>query len=568
MTRRLLKDLSKQPLQLALFLVLTISQVLLTTYLPILIGQAVDRSLLPDAGRQIWQLLGKMLGLVLANTVLQYALPLVYNHLIFSYISDLRERLMATLHRLPIARVERYGIGDMITRLTLDTEQLSKGLLLVFQQYVSGVLTLLITIGIMAKLDLVLLLLVLLLTPASLGVAQLIAQKSYRFHQQEASTRGQQAEWVEEQLRQQTLTQLLNAQDEAMARFTDLNDQYAEASLQATFYASLVNPATRLVNALIHALLLAVGIYRMMIGMLTIGELTAFLNYVSQYTKPFNDISAVLAELQGALACANRLYQILAEDTLPPTLPVEDFSLVKGAVRFEEVSFSYDHKKPAIDHLTFSIPAGSQVAIVGQTGSGKTTLINLLMGFYEVDSGQIWIDDLPITALPKAVLRQQVGLVLQETWLKDATIHDNIAYGKPDASRSAVIAAAKAANADFFIRQLPKGYDTLVTEASTSLSQGQRQLLAIARVFLSQPRLLILDEATSSIDGRTESLIQEALQELMKGRTSLIIAHRLSTIRQADTILVMDQGRVIEQGNHETLLAQKGAYAQLYQAHF
>lgn len=568
MFKRLMKDLLASPwLAFAIFL-LTIAQVGLTIYLPILIGEAVDSVVKPDALSLLSGLIVQMLCVIVANTLVQWLSPILYNRLIFSYIKNLRQAVMTKLHELPIAYLDKRGVGDMVSRLTTDTEQLSNGLLMIFNQFLVGALTIVVSIVTMATLDLVMLALVLVLTPLSLFLARFIAKKSYRLYQNQTESRGLQTQFIEEMIGQESLIQSFNGQAQAISQFQNINNRYAKHSLGAIFYSSTVNPSTRFVNALIYALLTGVGAYRIMSGTFTVGQLTTFLNYVNQYTKPFNDISSVLAELQSALACAERLYAILDEQSLVDEGQAElGQNLLKGHVSFDKISFGYpDSQRTLINNLSIDIPAASKVAVVGPTGAGKSTLINLLMRFYDVTGGQILLDGQPLTDYKRADFRSQIGMVLQETWLKNGTIHDNIAYAKPDATREEVIAAAQSANADFFIRQLPKGYDTVLTDGGDSLSQGQRQLLTIARIFVKLPQMLILDEATSSIDTRTEILVQEAFEKLMEGRTSFIIAHRLSTIQSADIILVMVDGNIVEHGNHTTLMSQKGVYYHMQMA--
>lgn len=439
---------------------------------------------------------------------------------------------------------------------------------MVFNQFFVGLLTIFVIIITMARLDWFMMLLVLVMTPLSMLVARFIAKKSYQLYRNQTKWRGVQTQLIEESLTQEALVQSLNAQDQMVRSFKDVNGKYADYSQGAIFYSSAVNPATRFVNSLIYALIAGVGAYRIMSGgAFTVGQLTTFLNYVTQYTKPFNDISSVLSELQSALACADRLYMILDEEEITETGKVVlEEADVQGRFQFDHVQFGYLPNKPLIKDLSIDIPAASTVAIVGPTGAGKSTLINLLMRFYDLDKGNILLDGRPITDYTRESLRKQIGMVLQETWLEVGTIHDNIAYGNPEASREEVIAAAKAANADFFIQQLPQGYDTYLNDAGQSLSQGQRQLLTIARIFVNVPKILILDEATSSIDTRTELLIQEAFAKLMKGRTSFIIAHRLSTIENADLILVMNNGDIVEHGTHEQLMQAKGMYYRMQTA--
>lgn len=568
MFKRLMKDLLANPFLVIAIVILTIVQVGLTIYLPILIGDAVDSVIKPNAMIILAGLSSQMLLVILANTIVQWIAPRLYNRLIFTYIQKLRQAVMEKLHQLPIAYLDKRGVGDMVSRLTTDTEQLSNGLLMIFNQFLVGILTILVTIVTMAKLDSVMLILVLILTPLSLFLARYISKKSYRLYQSQTQSRGRQTQMIEEMIGQESLIQSFNGQAQAISQFQTINDTYAKHSLGAIFYSSTVNPSTRFVNALIYALLTGVGAYRIMSGTFTVGQLTTFLNYVNQYTKPFNDISSVLAELQSAIACAERLYIILDEESLSDEGQIElGQKLLQGQVTFDHISFGYpDSKRVLINNLSIDIPVASKVAVVGPTGAGKSTLINLLMRFYDVTGGQILLDGQALTDYKRADFRSQIGMVLQETWLKNGTIHDNIAYAKPDATREEVIAAAKSANADFFIRQLPKGYDTLLADGGDSLSQGQRQLLTIARIFVKLPQILILDEATSSIDTRTEILVQEAFEKLMTGRTSFIIAHRLSTIQSADIILVMVDGNIVEHGNHKSLMSQKGVYYQMQMA--
>lgn len=566
-SKRLIKDLLSQKKIVFLSSLGTIAQVSLTVYLPVLIGNAVDVVLKPQALSLILPILGRMALVIGLNTLVQWFNPLLYNRLVFGLISDLRQKVMLKLNQLPISYLDKKSIGDLVSRVTTDTEQLSNGLLMVFNQFFVGLLTILFTVITMAEIDWFMLILVLVLTPLSLLVARFIANKSYHLYQNQTRSRGQQTQYIEEMIRQESLLQNFNAQSQTIKQFETINNTYADYSQGAIFYSSTVNPSTRFINSLIYALLAGVGALRIMSGAFTVGQLTTFLNYVNQYTKPFNDISSVLSEMQSAIACAERLYMILDEEVvvLQPKAELDEDKIL-GKVTFEHVAFSYDKSLPLITDLSLTIPAASKIAIVGPTGAGKSTLINLLMHFYEVDKGQILLDGVPTTNYSVEELRQQIGMVLQETWLKTGTIHENIAYGNPDASREEVITAAKAANADFFIRQLPNGYDTFLADAGSSLSQGQRQLLTIARIFVKVPKILILDEATSSIDTRTEVLIQEAFEKLMKGRTSFIIAHRLSTIRTADLILVMDKGNIVEHGTHDQLMAHKGMYYKMLMA--
>ena len=566
--RRLLADIGKQPIWLILASLGTILQVLLTVYIPILIGQAIDLVVLPDAAHLLLPLILQMGLVILFSSLIQWLNPLVYNQMIYRYSKDLREKVIQKVHVLPLSYLDRQGTGDLVSRLTTDVEQLNNGLFMVFNQFFVGLLTILVTIASMARLDWMMMGMVLILTPLSLFIARFIAKRSYHLFRMQTQARGAQTQLIEESLSQESLLQAFNAQGQFKDKFIEINGDYAGYSQEAIFYSSTVNPATRFVNALIYALVTGFGAFRILSGTgFTVGQLVTFLNYVNQYTKPFNDISSVLAELQSALACAERLYSILDQEEVKENGKRDlQEEAVEGAVQFDHVSFGYRPDQSLIKDLSISIPPASKVAIVGPTGAGKSTLINLLMRFYDVDQGQLRLDHEAVDSYSLVSYRKQFGMVLQETWLKVGTVHENIAFGRPDASREEVVQAAKAANADFFIQQLPDGYDTYLADAGDSLSQGQRQLLTIARVFLSVPKILILDEATSSIDTRTELLIQDAFHKLMVDRTSFVIAHRLSTIENADLILVMVDGNIVEHGNHTELMAKKGVYYKMQTA--
>lgn len=566
--RRLLADIAKQPIWLILASLGTILKVLLTVYIPILIGRAIDLVVLPDAAHLILPLILQMGLVILFATLIQWLNPLIYNQMIYRYSKDLREKVIQKVYVLPLSYLDRQGTGDLVSRLTTDVEQLNNGLFMVFSQFFVGLLTILVTIASMARLDWMMMGMVLILTPLSLFIARFIAKRSYHLFRMQTQARGAQTQMIEESLSQESLLQAFNAQDAFHRKFIEINGDYAGYSQEAIFYSSTVNPATRFINALIYALVTGFGAFRILSGTsFTVGQLVTFLNYVNQYTKPFNDISSVLAELQSALACAERLYSILDQEEVKESGKRDlQEETVKGAVQFDHVSFGYRPDQTLIKDLSISIPPASKVAIVGPTGAGKSTLINLLMRFYDVDRGQLSLDHEAVDSYSLASYRKQFGMVLQETWLKVGTVHENIAFGRPDASREEVVQAAKAANADFFIQQLPDGYDTYLADAGDSLSQGQRQLLTIARVFLAVPKIMILDEATSSIDTRTELLIQEAFHKLMMGRTSFVIAHRLSTIENADLILVMVDGNIVGYGNHTELMAQKGVYYKMQTA--
>lgn len=557
---RLQQDFLEKKTLFFLASLLTLIQVILTLYLPVLIGQSIDHLLDKGEAHRLILLIGQMLVVILLNVIIQWVNPILYTRLVYEYIFRLREKVMKKIHELPLSQLDQHSIGDMVSRVTTDIEQLANGLLMIFNQFLVGFLTIIMTVIMMANIDFLMMGMTIVLTPLSLYLARFIANRSYVFFGQQTQKRGQQTQLIDESISQEDLIHSLGAQEDFIRRFKKTNEQYAQASKQAIFYSSTVNPSTRFINALIYLLLTGVGALRIMSGDLSVGQLTTFLNYVNQYTKPFNDISSVLSEMQSALACADRLYSILDLPSMVESVEHSTFRMQLGQVSFDRVTFGYDKEKPLIKNLSLDIPAGAKVAIVGPTGAGKSTLINLLMRFYDVDNGQILIDNTPLEEIHREILYQDMGMVLQETWLKTATIHDNIAYGTKNASRSDVIKAAKAANADFFIQQLPDGYDTFLEDGGQSLSQGQRQLINIARVFLKSLKFLILDEATSSIDTRTELLVQSAFERLMEGKTSFIIAHRLSTIEHADLILVMVDGDIVEHGSHSELMDRKGVY--------
>lgn len=559
----LLQLLLRKPIRVLFVLLGTFLQIALTLYLPVLIGKAIDTTLFAERANLVGLSVCALLVLF-GNTFLQWCLPQVTNRFIYDAVATLREQVYCHLHRLPLSYLERHSSGDLLSRFSSDCEQLSSGLQLVFQQFFTGIVTILLTIYFMLGMDVWMMGLVVSLTPLSLIFAQYVTKRTVTYYRQQVKMRGEIAQLAEESIRQLSIIQSFNAQTQFQHQFKNVSDAYAMVSQKALFISSIVNPSTRFINALIYALLAGFGALRIMEGHFTVGTLTVFLTYASQYSKPFNDLSSVLPELQSALVCARRLIRIL--EVSPPVEVSGQESTevaVEGSVRFEDVHFSYHSASPVITGLSIRVQPGQTVAVVGPTGAGKSTLINLLLRFYDPDKGQIFLDNHPITAYSKHSFRNQIGMVLQETWIKSGTIHDAIAYGYPQASREEVIKAAIATNADFFIRQLPSGYDTVLENGGEILSLGQRQLLSIARVFLRNPKILILDEATSSIDTRTEVLIQEALGKLMEGRTSFIIAHRLSTIQSADLILVLSDGKIVEQGNHASLMAKQGLYYQM-----
>ena len=554
--------------QLMMVLLMTVLQVAFSILIPILLGRAVNMIVGPGQVQfePLKVILFQMAIVIIGNTIIQWLAPLLYNRLVYTTTTALRQQVLEKLHHLPLAYVDRLSTGDLVSRVVTDVEQLSDGILMVFNQFFVGVLTIVVTIITMGNLDWRMMLMVVALTPLSLILARFIAGKSYRLFRKQTEYRGEQTQMIEESIQQIEILRVFNAQPETNERFKQINQQYADHSQSAIFYSSITNPATRFINATIYALLTFVGATRIIKGNFTVGELTTFLNYVNQYTKPFNDISSVLAEIQGAFACAERLFEILDQPSEVETGTQQlNADSVEGCVDFQQVDFSYVPDRPLIEDLNLAVKAGQRVAIVGPTGAGKSTLINLLMRFYDVNQGHILLDGTPIMEYTRQSYRENFGMVLQETWLKSATVHENIAFGYPNATRELVVEAAKAAHADHFIQQLPQGYDTYLDNGGDALSIGQQQLLSIARLFVRVPQLLILDEATSSIDTRTEILIQSAFEQLMQGRTSFIIAHRLSTIQTADLILVMQNGQIVEQGNHQNLMKQQGLYYEMQQ---
>lgn len=554
--------------QLMMVLLMTVLQVAFSILIPILLGRAVNMIVGPGQVQfePLKVILFQMAVVIIGNTLIQWLAPLLYNRLVYTTTTALRQQVLEKLHHLPLAYVDRLSTGDLVSRVVTDVEQLNDGILMVFNQFFVGVLTIVVTIITMGSLDWRMMLMVVALTPVSLILARIIAGKSYRLFRKQTESRGEQTQMIEESIQQIEILRVFNAQPATNERFKQINQQYADHSQSAIFYSSITNPATRFINATIYALLTFVGATRIIRGNFTVGELTTFLNYVNQYTKPFNDISSVLAEIQGAFACAERLFEILDQPSEVETGSQQlNADSVEGRVDFQQVDFSYVPDRPLIEDLNLAVKAGQRVAIVGPTGAGKSTLINLLMRFYDVNQGHILLDGTPIMEYTRQSYRENFGMVLQETWLKSATVHENIAFGYPNATRELVVEAAKAAHADHFIQQLPQGYDTYLDNGGDALSIGQQQLLSIARLFVRVPQLLILDEATSSIDTRTEILIQSAFEQLMQGRTSFIIAHRLSTIQTADLILVMQNGQIVEQGNHQSLMKQQGLYYEMQQ---
>lgn len=555
----------------ALTLTLAAITVFTTLLAPVLSGKAVDLILGP--GQVDFAGLAKLaaaMGVTIACTALaQWLMNVVNNRITFQVVRNIRIRTFQQLEVLPLKYMDAHRPGDAISRITTDVEQFSDGLLMGFTQLFTGVLTILGTLGVMLYIDWRIALVVVALTPLSIFVARFIATHTYSMFKVQSETRAEMTSLVEELVGNEHLVRAFGYESRAEDRFARINLDLQKCGVRAVFFSSLTNPCTRFVNALVYAAVGVLGAFAAIAGSLTVGELSVFLNYANQYTKPFNDISDVMTELQNALACAQRVFDLIDETPIVPDTPnAAVLPMGAGSVEFEHVKFRYLPDVPLIEDMNLRVWPGQRIALVGPTGCGKTTLVNLLMRFYEINGGCLKVDGRSIDTVTRDSLRANLGMVLQETWLKSGTIAENIAYGKPDASREEIIDAAKRARAHSFICRLPQGYDTVVAEDGGNISQGQRQLLCIARVMLRRPPILILDEATSSIDTRTEVLVQDAFEVLMKGRTSFIVAHRLSTIKNADQILVMNAGNIIERGTHDELLAKNGFYARLYESQF
>lgn len=555
--------------------------VVFTLYLPILTGDAVDVLLhfLPsfretvDSNFDWWyilrQLLVKMGVVILLTAAAQWIMSLCNNHIVYSIIEDIREKAFDKIQKVPLKYLDGHSHGDIMSRVVADVDTFADGLLLGFTQLFTGVITILGTLLFMLSENVGITAVVVLITPVSLFVASFIAKKTFRMFQLQSTTRGEQTTLINEMITNHKEVKAFGREAAVMEDFDEINGRLEKCSLRAIFFSSLTNPCTRFVNSLVYMGVGLTGSLAVIRGGLTVGQLTCFLSYANQYTKPFNEISGVITELQNALACAARIFELIEEEPqIPDAEDARVLTDVDGAVSLNKVSFSYSRDRKLIEDLNLDVKPGQRIAIVGPTGCGKTTIINLLMRFYDVDGGSISVEGTDVRDITRKSLRTSYGMVLQETWLKQGTIRDNIIVGKPDATDEEVIAAAKASHAHSFIRRLPEGYDTIISEDGGSLSQGQKQLLCITRVMLCLPPMLILDEATSSIDTRTEIRIQKAFATMMEGRTSFIVAHRLSTIQNADVILVMKDGHIIEQGNHEELLARKGFYAELYNSQF
>ena len=568
---RVLHYIKKYWFFLAVSIVMAAVTVTLTLYLPILTGRAID--LILDKGQVdfpgVFAILKKMAWIITITAVAQWIMNVCNNKMTYRIVQDIRNEAFRKIEILPLKYIDAHSYGEIVSRVIADVDQFADGLLMGFTQFFTGVITILGTLGFMLSVNVGITGVVVLVTPLSFFVAGFIAKKTFTMFKVQSETRGEQTALIEEMIGNQKVVQAFSHEDEALEDFDEINERLEKCSLKAIFYSSITNPSTRFVNNLVYAGVAVTGALYAIRGGISVGQLSCFLTYANQYTKPFNEISGVVTELQNALACAARIFDLIEEEPqIPEKENAQVLTDVSGEVDLEHVVFSYVPEKPLITDFNLSVKPGQRVAIVGPTGCGKTTVINLLMRFYDVKEGRICVDGADIRDVTRESLRANYGMVLQETWLKSGTVRENIIMGKPDATEEEIIAAAKASHAHSFIKRLPDGYDTVIGEDGGSLSQGQKQLLCITRVMLCLPPMLILDEATSSIDTRTEIKIQQAFATMMQGRTSFIVAHRLSTIREADVILVMKDGNIIEQGNHETLLKQNGFYAKLYNSQF
>lgn len=558
-------------LYLGLSVLLAGVTVAFTLYLPILIGQAVDliigKGLVDFSG--ILAILKKMTVMIAVTAVAQWIMNACNNKITYHVIRDIRKDAFERMEHLPLKYLDAHSYGDIVSRIIADVDQFADGLLMGFTQLFTGIVTILGTLAFMLTISVKITVAVVVITPISLFAASFIAKKTFSMFRLQSETRGEQTAFVEEMVGNQKVVQAFSHEEEALEQFDEINERLQKYSLRAIFYSSITNPATRFVNSLVYATVGVVGAFLAIAGGISVGQLSSLLSYANQYTKPFNEISGVITELQNAIACAGRVFELIEEEPeIPDAQNAVELKDADGNVSLEHVYFSYTPEQKLIEDFNLAVVPGQRVAVVGPTGCGKTTLINLLMRFYDVNSGTICVSELPIRDITRKSLRSNYGMVLQETWLRSGTVRDNIIMGKPEATEEEITAAAKASHAHSFIKRLPDGYNTIISEDGGNLSQGQKQLLCIARVMLCLPPMLILDEATSSIDTRTEIRIQKAFAKMMEGRTSFIVAHRLSTIQEADIILVMKDGSIIEQGNHQELLAANGFYANLYNSQF
>lgn len=567
--RKVLRYIRKYWFFLIASLTLALITVALTLYIPILTGDAIDQII--GKGQvdfdAVFAICKKIVISIGITALAQWVMNVCNNKITYSVVRDIRDDAFARIERLPLSYIDSHSYGEVVSRVIADADQFADGLLMGFTQLFTGVITILGTLGFMLSVNIPITIVVVVVTPVSLFVAAFIAKRTYQMFRQQSETRGEQTALIEEMIGNQKVVQAFGHEEEAMEQFDEINERLRVCSLKGIFFSSITNPSTRFVNSLVYASVGVFGAFYAIRGGISVGQLSCFLSYANQYTKPFNEISGVVTELQNAIACAGRVLELIEEEI---EVPESDNAYVlkeaDGSVAIEDVYFSYEPDQSLIEKFNLKVKPGQRIAIVGPTGCGKTTLINLLMRFYDVKKGTISVSGHDIREMTRKSLRENYGMVLQETWLKRGTIRDNIAMGRPDATQEEIIEAAKASHAHSFIKRLPQGYDTVIGEDGGNLSAGQKQLLCITRVMLCLPPMLILDEATSSIDTRTEIRIQRAFQKMMQGRTSFIVAHRLSTIQEADVILVMRDGKIVEQGNHETLLAQNGFYKQLFDA--
>ncbi len=565
--RKVLFYVGRYKIHLFVSILLAALSVAVSLYIPVLAGKAIDQ--IVDAGKVSFEAMKPYLYqigiLALGAGAAQWIMNTLNNKITFSVVRDIRNAAMKKIQILPLSYIDSKPAGETVSRIISDADQFADGLLMGFTQLFTGAVTILGTLAFMLSINFKITLVVVILTPISLFVARFIASRTFSMFKLQSQTRGEQTAFVEEMIGGQKVVSAFSREEDSLEEFDEINERYEKCSLKAIFFSSLTNPSTRFVNSIVYAGVGLTGALAAVGGAITVGGLSCFLSYANQYTKPFNEISGVIAELQNALACAERLFELVEQQPQTPDAEnAHEFGDVDGRVEIENVAFSYSKDRELIKNLSLSVESGNRVAIVGPTGCGKTTVVNLLMRFYDVDKGKISVDGTDINSATRKSLRKSYGMVLQDTWLKEGTVRENIAMGKPDATDEEIIAAAKAAHAHSFIKRLPQGYDTPITDEASGLSQGQKQLLCITRVMLCLPPMLILDEATSSIDTRTEIRIQKAFSTMMQGRTSFIVAHRLSTIKNADVILVMKDGNIVEQGSHSELIEKQGFYYELY----
>ena len=569
--KRVLFTVKKHRIFIFLSILFTVLSVSLSLYIPILAGKAIDSAIGKD--KVNFDIIVKNIFAILIfaglSAILQWIISLINNRIAYKTVTEIRENAFSHLNKLPLSYIDSHPYGDIVSRLTSDADQFTDGLLLGFSQLFNGVITVIITLVFMLFLSPVIAIVVVVLTPISLFIAKYIASKTYKLFKKQSEIRGEQTAFITEMISNQKTVQAFSYEEKSCKKFDFINGLFKECSVKAIFFSSLTNPTTRFVNNIIYAVVGLTGAVAAIKGALTVGGFVSFLSYANQYTKPFNEISGVVTELQNALACAGRIFELMDIPTEESDADAINLSPnIKGEIAMEKVSFSYDKNRPLLTDVSINVSSGKKIAIVGPTGCGKTTLINLLMRFYDVDKGAIKLDGADIKDIKRESLRISYGMVLQDTWLKNGTIRDNIAYGNENATDDEIISVAKSAHAHSFIKRLPDGYNTIISDDGGSLSQGERQLLCIARVMLCNPKILILDEATSSIDTMTEQKVQDAFHRLIKGKTSFVVAHRLSTVLDADLILVMKDGNIIEQGTHNELLARNGFYKELYNSQF